>query len=292
MSTKESIFLCKRLTIFTILIKKEAFIMNRTDLALEIVSEKTGSGVKIKKSRVNNLPLTEIELEENNAAAKPPGNYTTLHFPESLEHSKKAEADALFTALGRFIPRKGRVLVAGLGNENITPDSLGVRAVSRVAATAHFRDSEDFRDLGMREVYVVETGVLAQTGMESGEQLKFIADGIKPDLAVVVDSLACAETDRLGRTVQITDTGIAPGSGVGNSRREVSQKTLGVPVVAIGVPTVIDWQGTGNPAPKPFMVTPRDIDNVINHFAEIISKALNRVLLPTLTETEIERLRL
>jgi spore protease len=213
-----------------------------------------------------------------------------LHCEDSFIRDEKLEVEALSEVLRGFIPEHGRILVAGLGNENITPDSLGVRAASRVVATAHFKNSDEFRDLGMREVYVVETGVLAQTGMESGEQLKFIADGIKPDMAVIIDSLACAETERLGRTIQITDTGIAPGSGVGNARREVSRKTLGVPVVAIGVPTVIDWQG-GDGEPEPLMVTPRDIDAVINHYAKIIAKALNKVLIPSLTEGEIERLR-
>jgi spore protease len=216
--------------------------MNRTDLA----SELTADGISHKESDFHGLLLTETKLGSNNPIGKPAGTYTTLHCDSEIR-DEKAESDALFQALTNFIPRTGRILVAGLGNANITPDSLGVRAASRVVATAHLSGSEDFTDLGMREIFVVETGVLAQTGMESSRQLSFIADGIKPDMTVVIDSLACAEPQRLGRTIQVTDTGIAPGSGVGNSRQEVSAKTLGgIPVVAIGVPTVLIYKGMEN----------------------------------------------
>ncbi|MCL1823518.1 MAG: GPR endopeptidase [Oscillospiraceae bacterium] len=212
--------------------------MNRTDLAFEALASRrishSGNGVNIKKSDINNLPFTEIKLDKKNAAGKPKGIYTTLF---CTDRDEKTETEALFRILRDFVPETGRILAAGLGNANITPDSLGVRTASRITPTAHFRESQEFADLGMREVYVVETGVLAQTGMESGEQLAFITNGVKPALVLVIDSLACAEPDRLGRTIQITDAGIAPGSGVGNTRREVSAKTLGVPVVAVGVPT-------------------------------------------------------
>jgi spore protease len=209
--------------------------MNRTDLALELIKD----GISRKERRISGLLLTQTQLGDNNPLGKPAGTYTTLH---SDERDEKAEVDALSMILADLIPQTGRVLVAGLGNANITPDSLGVRAASQVVATAHFSASEEFRDLGMREVFVIETGVLAQTGMESSKQLKFIADGIKPSLIAVIDSLACSETERLGRTIQVTDTGIAPGSGVGNARQEVSARTLGVPVVAVGVPTdTIMW---------------------------------------------------
>jgi spore protease len=263
--------------------------MNRTDLALELISD----GISQKKSRINGLLLTEIQLTQNNPVNKPAGTYATLHCNSETGRDEKSETEALLHVLKGFIPKTGKLLIAGLGNANITPDSLGVRAASRVIATAHFSQSDEFKELGMREVYVVETGVLAQTGMESGEQLRFIAEGIKPDMAVVIDSLACTETKRLGQTIQITDTGIAPGSGVGNARREISRKTLGIPVAAVGVPTVIDLSAIAPEIGKTYeaMVVPRDIDNMINHFAKIISKALNRVLIPTLSEEEIEKLR-
>jgi len=261
---------------------------NRTDLASELIAE----GVNHKKTRINGLLLTETRLSAGNSLCKPQGVYTTLH---CKNRDEKAESDALFQVLGNFIPEKGRILIAGLGNANITPDSVGVRAASRVVATAHFAESEDFADLGMREVFVIETGVLAQTGMESSLQLKFIADGIQPDMVVIIDSLACSEPERLGRTIQVTDAGIAPGSGVGNARREVSALSLGVPVVALGVPTVIDLSSLCPEVTGAFggeaMVVPRDIDNIVAHFSKVISRALNKILIPTLSEEEIERLR-
>lgn len=257
---------------------------NRTDLALETVITRPESGVRLKKKHIGGLSVTEIKLEKNNPLGKPAGNYTTLH---CTERNEGIEVNALYKTLSDFIPRTGKILVAGLGNANITPDTLGVRAASRIVATAHLAGNEEFHELEMREVYVVETGVLAQTGMESGEQLKYIAEGIKPDMAVIIDSLACSETERLGRTIQITDTGIAPGSGVGNMRREVSKETLGIPVTAIGMPFVIDYKAECGT----LMLVPRDIDIVINHYAKVISKALNRALIPGLTEEEIEKLR-
>ncbi|MDR2559204.1 MAG: GPR endopeptidase [Oscillospiraceae bacterium] len=264
--------------------------MNRTDLALELVAD----GISHKEGVLDGLLLTETQLGENNPIGKPAGTYTTLHCA-GLSRDEKAETGALTRVLAGLIPEAGRILVAGLGNANITPDSLGVRAASQIVATAHLSGSEEFADLGMREVYVVETGVSAQTGMESSRQLSFIADGIKPDMVVVIDSLACSAPERLGRTLQVTDTGIAPGSGVGNARCEVSRKTMGVPVVAVGVPTVVDLSSIapeiGKNLESEAMVVPRDIDNMISHFAKVISKALNRVLIPTLTEEEVEKLK-
>lgn len=216
--------------------------MNRTDLALEIAVKRSESdGITLEKSIMGKLPLTRVTVSEKgeNIIGKPAGEYLTLF---CNDRDEEAEVDALSEILSglisKFVSHKGRILVAGLGNENITPDSLGVRAVSRIAATAHFAETEEFDELGMREIAVVETGVLAQTGIESAVQLKYIADGFKPDLILAVDSLACLETDRLGRTIQVTDTGIAPGSGVKNSRKEISARVFNIPVVAVGVPTI------------------------------------------------------
>jgi spore protease len=265
--------------------------INRTDLASELVSD----GISHKKNRISGLLLTETRLGENNPFGKPAGIYTTLHCDSLLGRDEIAETEALAQVLGSLIPQTGKILLAGLGNANITPDSLGVRAASHIVATAHLSEADEFRELGMREIYVTEPGVLAQTGMESGTQLKFIADGVKPDMVVVIDSLACAEPERLGRTIQVTDTGIAPGSGVGNMRREISRRTLGIPTVAVGCPTVIDLSSlapeVGKILENEAMVVPRDIDSMINHFAKVISKALNSVLIPALSEAEIEKLR-
>lgn len=266
--------------------------MIRTDLALEAMSrEEASEGIILEKSTVNGLPLTRVSITEKGTIkiGKPAGEYFTLF----CNKCEKDEINALIKILHEIVPKNGRILIAGLGNENITPDSLGVRTVSRVVATAHLSQQNEFDDLGMREVFVIETGVLAQTGIESAEQLRYITNGIKPDMVIAVDSLACAEGERLGRTIQVTNTGIAPGSGVKNSRCEVSVNTLGIPVVAIGVPTVIDLESlTDNRQLKKAgaMVVPRDIDITINHYAKVISKALNSSLNPSLSPEELELL--
>jgi len=253
--------------------------MNRTDLALE----RNTNGISLKESSIDGILLTEVTISGK--------QYTTMH--SGVMRDAANEAGVLTGILKQFVPRDGKVLVAGLGNANITPDSLGVRTVRQVVATAHLSVTEDFRDLGMRPVYVTETGVLAQTGMESSEQLRFITGGIKPGMVIVIDSLACSEPERLGRTIQLTDSGIAPGSGVGNSRCEISRETLGTDVVAVGVPTVIDLSSLcpGIDKKHEAMVVPRDIDAIITHYVKVISTALNRVLIPSLSDNEVEKLR-
>ena len=254
--------------------------MSRTDLASEISPE---SGLTVEKSTISGIEITKVNIDKkaSERTKKPAGNYVTLSCKQ-----KNAEAEAFLLAeilakmLSGFNPQK--VLITGLGNDNVTPDSLGVRAAEKVLATAHFKSSEEFTDLGLKEVYVIEPGVMAQTGLESASHLKFIADGIEPDCLIVIDSLACKEKERLATTIQVTDTGIAPGSGVKNQRQEFSQSVFGVPVIAIGVPTVIDIEN--------LLLIPKDVDVIILHFAKVISMAINRVLNPSLDESEIEGL--
>jgi len=213
-------------------------------------------------------------------AQKPEGNYATIYCDELDSPSEIAELSHI---LGQFIPKEvGKTLVVGLGNESITPDSLGVRAARKVLATAHFKGHSEFTELNLSEVYVVSPGVMAQTGLESAQLVKSVADLVKPDCLVVIDSLACSKRERLAKTIQVTDRGIAPGSGVKNERMEFSRKVFGMPVVAIGVPTVIDVDDD--------MLVPRDIDVVISHYARVISGAVNRTLNPGLSESEIEQL--
>jgi spore protease len=243
-------------------------------------------------AKVHGLRLSRVSVSKSaeKTINKPAGDYYTLYCPDRDE---ERETQALSEVLSRMIGSSQRALVAGLGNENITPDSLGVRTASRVCATAHFSEHQEFKDLDMREVFVIETGVLAQTGIESAKQLKYIADGIKPDIIIVIDSLACSETHRLARTIQLTESGIAPGSGVKNARQALSADTMGTRVLAIGVPTVIDLASlTEDEKAKSYtgMVVPRDIDLVIRHFSKVISRALNRTLNPSLTDSELEGL--
>jgi spore protease len=253
--------------------------MNRTDLAHEIASN---SGICSENSTIGTIRTVRVAVESR-GIGKPVGDYYTLFCPE---REIEDEINALFLTISPLLPdkRKRKSLVVGLGNENITPDSLGSRAAGKVLATAHFADSmrEEFDELGLQEVYVITPGVMAQTGLDSADYLKLISDSVQPDCMIVIDSLACSERERLGRTIQVTDTGISPGSGVKNERKEFSRDVFGFPVIAVGVPTVID---VGED-----MLVPRDIDVIVNHFARVISAGVNRALNPALDESEIEQL--
>ena len=292
---------------------------NRTDLAPEIAAR---SGLTVEESTIHGIKTTRVVITAENAekCQKPPGNYVTLHCDE---RNAKAEISVLSQILSKMLSNvlgkplltaAPSVLVAGLGNPNITPDSLGVAVAAKTLATAHFYNPRDTRDtcdgkhdeydeLGLNRVYVLRPGVMAQTGLESAQQLRYAVSGLNlscggvsgeakqaVDCVIVVDSLACSERERLARTIQVTDTGIAPGSGVQNKRKEISAATLGVPVIAIGVPTVIDWHSPETPDAVPFMVVPRDIDSVIAHYARVIGAAINSTLNPELTEEEVAEL--
>jgi len=231
-----------------------------------------------------NMNRTDLACE---TGTKQGGHYVTLHCEKN---EAPEEITALTKAIKQFLPdlTDKKTLVVGLGNENITPDSLGVRTAGKVLATAHLKKADEhevrreFAELGLSEVYVIAPGVMAQTGLESAELIKSVADSIKPDCIIAVDSLACNSRERLGTTIQVTDTGISPGSGVKNERKEFSRSVFGVPIVAVGVPTVIDINKD--------MLVPRNIDVIINHYARVISGAINRTLNPGLDESEIEQL--
>lgn len=180
-------------------------------------------------------------------------------------------AEELAEELGHFLPEEGCVFLAGLGNRAITPDALGPRVASKVLATRHLRTALSEEELSylpeLRPVCVLAGGVLGQTGMESAELIEAVCKQIQPAAVVAVDALACAELSRLGKTIQMSDSGISPGSGVANRRAELSRRTLGVPVIALGIPTVVDLHtavqgiyGKSVPKDRPnMMVTPRDI---------------------------------
>lgn len=273
----------------------------RTDLAVECVSGRTLSHGITQTVRGKTFHITEILIENDEDAktvGKPKGRYVTLE-TDSLngfggDYRKMIEE--LADELGKFIP-EGHIMVAGLGNSGITPDALGVYAADGVIATRHlkseFADDEFFGNL--RSVSVLISGVIGKTGIETAEIIRSVAERIKPDAIVAIDALACADMSRLGRTIQISDTGISPGSGVQNRRKELSYNTLGIPVIAIGVPTVMDMYTiienfTGNKADSKIpnmMVTPKDIDKLTQHSAEIIAYALNCALQPDLSFEDI-----
>ncbi len=281
----------------------------RTDLATEAAQAVSGGflrGVSEQKEEKNGLKITRTEVtpEAETAIGKRAGKYVTLEVP-SFEHAAENFSDeitALAEELRVLLPKTGTVLVAGLGNNDITPDALGPKTVDRILATRHIPDEVAAQTgLGrLRSIAAIAPGVLGQTGMETYEILASLTGRLNPAAVLVVDALAAKSVERLGKTVQITDTGISPGSGVQNSRKEISDLSLGVPVIAVGVPTVVDMativqelsgkQGIENPQAATMMVTPREIDVMIEKSAKMLALAINRALQPTLTLDEITAL--
>lgn len=264
----------------------------RSDLAVEFAAELDEKEVKLTETVCGGIKATEVTVgrQGGKLLGKPKGRYITLH----CENEDKLRIGC---AVAHYISELlepsysyEKVMVAGLGNERVTPDSLGARTVRRIPATAHLSSTDEFKELGLRPVVVIETGVMGQTGLESADCLNFVAKNVLPAAIIAIDSLACSDLSRLGTTVQITDTGIAPGSGVGGSRRPLNKEVTGSKVIAVGVPTVIDLDSVADAAGSPMMVTPRDIDSVINRFSEIIAMGVNSALNPTLTKEEIELL--
>ncbi len=226
----------------------------RTDLAIEMHEMLTEaaeelSGVSVNREEKRGTQISRVKIEDLEAQAKmgrPIGNYITVEFPElnladgedyeNLCHVLAEELSALLT-----LGKNSKVLVVGLGNESITPDALGPKVVARLMVTRHlFTYMPDELSEGIRSVCAIAPGVLGTTGMETGEIIQSLVDKIRPDALVAIDALAARSIDRISTTVQLCDTGIAPGSGVGNKRKALDRSTLGVPVIAIGVPTVID----------------------------------------------------
>lgn len=278
----------------------------RTDLALEQREIKKGeiSGVISDEEKIGAITVTRIRvLSEQGAAAlkKAVGDYVTVEVPPIDRHGGDwndtvyAVSSELSKLLGEI---KGTVLVVGIGNTDITPDALGPKTALGVLATRHISRelSEQLGLAGLKSVAVLSPGVLGQTGMELQEIIRGAVENIKPQAIIAVDALAARRVSRLGCTVQLSNTGISPGSGVGNARRELSRATLGIPVIAIGVPTVVDAQTliydlcgtTPQENNENMIVTPREIDLMIDRAAELLSFAINISLQPD-TDPEIIR---
>ena len=217
----------------------------RTDLAVERTAAAPDLPGIIQETRGKAFSVTEIRIKNDVCGApigKPAGRYVTLEAAAISRSSAdyEAMAEELAEELGHFLPEEGCVFLAGLGNHAITPDALGPRVASKVLATRHLRTALSEEELSylpeLRPVCVLAGGVLGQTGMESAELIEAVCKQIQPAAVVAVDALACAELSRLGKTIQMSDSGISPGSGVANRRAELSRRTLGVPVIALGIP--------------------------------------------------------
>ena len=278
----------------------------RTDLAVE-QRELFGEdikGVDYSVEDVGGLRIERLSINTERASQllkKPTGTYITAELPPLTDNVR--DTDERLTALAdeikKLLPVHGLVLVAGLGNIEITPDALGPKAASKVMATRHI-SGEIARSTGLdrlRAVAVMNTGVTGQTGIETGELLLGVIKRIRPTALIVIDALASRRLERLGCTVQISDTGISPGAGVGNHRFRIDSSTMGVPVIAIGVPTVVDALTLAfdlldiddekrgmelsrevSPEGRAMVVTPKEVDLLIERASRLISLSINYAL--------------
>ena len=270
----------------------------RTDLALELKDDveiaKT-EGIEISTTINEDSDIKETIIRVTNQRGermlgKPIGTYVTLE-SEWLRKYDESIHEPFITLLTKHLKNMlgsaSRVLVVGLGNRNVTPDALGPHVIDNLYITRHLL--REGVVCGVREISAVCPGVMAQTGIETVHMLKAICKEIKPDAIVTIDALAAREASRLNSTIQICDTGISPGSGVGNDRKKISEKNLGVKVIAIGVPTVISVSSLIHAVAKDadietlpetilsMFVTPNDIDESIKRVSYTISEALNRL---------------
>lgn len=278
----------------------------RTDLAIEQreMTPQHSDNIAVRQYAHQNANVTEIEILNDEGVkelGKPKGKYITMEIPAFSHDSELLDGrlTAMTESIRTLLPDEdGPVLVAGLGNEDVTPDALGPRTAHGIFATRHI-DRALAAELGfgeLRDVCAITFGVLGQTGMETAETIRGIVNTIHPAAVITVDALAARSLQRLGKTVQLTDTGITPGSGVGNSRARLDKDTLGVPVIAIGVPTVVDAvtlvrdftsehkmaEEKENEA-KAMMVCPREIDVTIRRAARFLALALNCALQPSIS---------
>ena len=215
----------------------------RTDLAIDYVEEKKElKGVKHKTETINNIVVTNVELDENNDLNKKKGKYITLEFEDVTDYNNREKIiQTLTLVLKKLLKLKKDSfgLIVGLGNDKSTPDSLGPLVVNDIIVTNHLYLLDELSD-SYKRLAAINPGVMGATGIETSDIIESIVNKIKPNYLIVIDSLASKSIERLNKTIQITDTGIHPGSGIGNKRKEISFETLGIPVIAIGVPTVVD----------------------------------------------------
>ena len=294
------------------LYKKANDIANEVD-GLETQEEKIGEDIQITRVKV---------LNENGeqAIGKKKGNYITIDVKnlkiageEEIQRASEAVTKELKTLLAQLIGEKDDILVVGLGNLYVTPDALGPKVIQDIDITRHIINyMPEVLDQDTRPVSAVSPGVLGTTGIETLEILKGIVDNIHPKLLIVIDALASRSIERISSTVQIADTGIAPGAGVGNQRKELTIDTLGVPVIAIGVPTVVEaatiaadsldlfiqklqQDAHSNdflnqlqeedkyqmikevlvPEEYNFIVTPKEIDDLIENMSSVVARGIN-----------------
>lgn len=280
----------------------------RTDLALEkheILKENIPDGVRSSEYEKDGVLFTKICITDESgsrALGKPVGTYITAEIPSLITSSAYDEdiITSLGEELGNLLPDNGTVLVVGLGNTDITPDAIGPRSVETVLATRHIGEelSESIGLGNLRSVAVFVPGVLGKTGVETAESVRGLVDTVNPSAVIVIDALAARKLRRLGNTVQMSDAGIVPGSGVGNARAAINRESLGVPVISVGIPTVADAQTLvrdltddekeiSREENKNMIITPREIDLVVERASKIIGLSVNKALQPHISVDEM-----
>lgn len=287
----------------------------RTDLAVEAIeNHKTAAvlpHVRQSDRTLEGFAVHEVRILSEDAAreiGKPQGRYLTLELDALIRREEDAfprACKALSTLLRELLPHPndGPVLIAGLGNRMITPDAIGPQTADHVIATRHLVAQSPAIFADWRPVSALAPGVLGQTGVETGEVICGVLDRVRPAAVIAVDALAAGRLSRLLHTVQLADTGITPGAGVGNARAALNKETLGVPVIAVGVPTVVDGatlaheisSQLGQPAcealddlSQPVMITTRDIDREVADISRMIGYAVNMALHPHLSVSDID----
>ena len=274
----------------------------RTDLASEVVQRPENAslaGLELNEEHICGCRVTAVKInggEASKVLCKPIGNYLTLELDEYIrrrENSFSDAANALSQLMRRFaeIQNSQSFLVACLGNRAITPDAVGPEVSDSLIVTRHLKQSLPQEFAALSSVAVLRTGVLGTTGIESAQSLKALCGLVQPDCVIAVDALASGELDRLCRNVQICDSGIAPGSGVGNDRAELNRESLGVPVIAVGVPTVIDAAAfCADESAAGLFVTPRNIDELVRSVSKLVAYGLNLALHPGLSIADVDML--
>lgn len=304
----------------------------RTDLALERRDlynkanniENDIDGIGAEEEKVNdNIIISRVRVTNEKgeeAIGKKKGNYITIDVrnlkiagEEEIQKTSEVVTNELKKLIENHITKQDAILVVGLGNIYVTPDSLGPKVINEIDITRHLLEyMPEVLDKNTRQVSAISPGVLGTTGIETMEILKGIIDNVKPKLVIIIDALASRNIERISSSVQIADTGIVPGAGVGNARKELTEATLGVPVIAMGIPTVVEAatiaadsltlfikkvQDNGNsndflnklqeedkykiikeilaPEEYNFIVTPKEIDSLIEKMKDIVARGIN-----------------
>lgn len=317
----------------------------RTDLAIEAreMYKKSNNteipGVKVDVDSSEDINITRVKILDrvgSRIMQKPIGSYITIEVPRLRDKDKDLQEE-----VSRSIAKEVKslcdlddesvILIVGLGNWNVTPDALGPKVIDQLIVTRHIKENVPQQlEEGVRSVCAISPGVLGLTGIETSEIIKGVVDRVKPNIVIVIDALASRKMQRVSTTVQIADTGINPGSGVGNNRKELSRESLGIPVIAIGVPTVVDAATMANdtidlvidslvdnckkdsdfynmlkemnrdekyklikevlsPYIGDLMVTPKEIDGLIDDISKVIANGLNLAMHPGIKQDEMDR---